>query len=349
MHKLCIFCGKRPESKNLEHVLPQWLIRETGDPKRIIPLGPDWRSGTLRRFSFDQLKFPACSKCNISFSSFEQQAKNVVIEMLGENSLNARSFDIFLTWLDKIRVGLWLGYRYLDGDLYGITPKYYINQRIRNKDRMVLIYKADDSRKGIIFMLVNTPFFAHAPTCFVITINQFYFVNVSTDFLLSRRLGLPFPRKKMMAKFDPDVTVLDMQEGLERILMPLLRLSYNTNCTEIYQPIISREIKEWMRRDIYQRAYIKRFFNYSRIGRLLIKISDNKIVNYPSIKTNIWIPRKAFQRSWAHYIAVKTALTFHDYLISEAPSTDLLSDEEKKILLETQLSKGINLRKIRMR
>jgi len=32
MDKFCIFCGDKPQSKNLEHIIPQWLLKMTGDP-----------------------------------------------------------------------------------------------------------------------------------------------------------------------------------------------------------------------------------------------------------------------------------------------------------------------------
>lgn len=330
MIKSCVFCGKYPEAKNMEHIIPQWLIKETGDPKRIVPLGLIWKSKKLRKYSFNQLRFPACSGCNNKFSILEERTKTVVTDMLNENPLSGKSFDIFLTWLDKIRIGLWLGYRYLDGDMWGISPKFHIKQRISNKDRMVIIFKTDDSQKGINFMLVNTPFYAHYPSCLALAINQFYFVNVSTDFLLSRRLGLPFPAKKMIADYDPNLTVLDMHEGLERILMPLIRSSYNTNCTEIYQPIIPKEVKNRLKENIYQTPYVRRFFKHSRIGKPLIKISDKEIINYPVKKTNKWIPCKTFPRNWAKYIAVRTVLIIQNYLASEMPSTELIIDDQKK-------------------
>ena len=40
--KFCVFCGKKPENKNKEHIIPQWLIKLTGDPNRKINLGVDF-------------------------------------------------------------------------------------------------------------------------------------------------------------------------------------------------------------------------------------------------------------------------------------------------------------------
>ena len=231
MEKICVFCGKRPLSKNMEHVLPRWLIEETGDPKRIVPLGIEWRTQRLRKFSFNQLMFPACVKCNSDFSVLENEARGIMNDILNKMPLSAKSFDIFLTWLDKVRIGIWLGWRFLDRDFFKITPKFHINQRIRNKDRMVLIYQTTDVKKGLSCILVNSPFFAFSPSCFGLVVNQFYFVNISSDFLLSRRLGLPFPAVKKMSNLDPNFMDVEMRDGMMRMLLPLIRVSYNKFCS----------------------------------------------------------------------------------------------------------------------
>ena len=43
-----IFCGKKPESKNLEHVLPLWLIEQTGNPNRNVTFGHNLIDDKLR-------------------------------------------------------------------------------------------------------------------------------------------------------------------------------------------------------------------------------------------------------------------------------------------------------------
>ena len=74
MEKVCIFCGERPESKNLEHVLPRWLIELTGNPKRRARFG--YRRSVEgrpveRSFAFDAFKFPSCTECNQRFGELE--------------------------------------------------------------------------------------------------------------------------------------------------------------------------------------------------------------------------------------------------------------------------------------
>ena len=102
-----------------------------------------------------------------------------------------RIFDIFLSWLDKIRVGLWLGFLYLSKNPFNISPSFYIAKRLSTNDRAVIIYRAHDQRPGLAFHATNVPMFHHMPSCFTLVINDFYFFNVSAEFLFARRLGFP--------------------------------------------------------------------------------------------------------------------------------------------------------------
>ena len=66
MGKVCVFCGKKPMEKTGEHIIPQWLIKLTGNPKRFGFFGFYKENNGLKEMHlvFDQFKFPACEKCN---------------------------------------------------------------------------------------------------------------------------------------------------------------------------------------------------------------------------------------------------------------------------------------------
>lgn len=328
MEKFCVFCGERPVTKNLEHVAPLWLIKETGNTKRKVHIGIDFRTKKVREFSFDQLKFPACLDCNSVFSNLEKEAKSVIKDILNEDSVSAKSFDILLSWFDKIRIGIWLGFYYLDKNIYGIIPHFHIEKRINAKDRMLLIYKTYDSQKGLKFLKANTPFFGHYPSCFGLVINQFYFINLSSDFLFSRRLGLPFPAIKKAMKNGR--LYIKIREGLERKLIPLLRISYDKLCTEIYQPIIPKEIEDWRNLAIYNTPYVKKYFKASSIGKVLIKKSEKEIEEYTRKKSLIWIPNKVYSRKELDYITAKTILGLQNYLLDNLPQINNLDEEHKQ-------------------
>ncbi|MDD4876793.1 MAG: hypothetical protein PHQ86_06680, partial [Dehalococcoidales bacterium] len=145
MEKVCVFCGERPESKTLEHVIPRWLIEITGDPKRSAHFGfhrSDGGKFSKRIYSFDSFKFPACDECNSYFSSLEGKTKGIVFRLLSEKPLSESELSTLLDWFDKVRIGLWLGYMYLNNNDLGIEPHFYISNRIGLNDRMLLILKS---------------------------------------------------------------------------------------------------------------------------------------------------------------------------------------------------------------
>jgi len=327
MEKFCVFCGNNPECKTMEHIIPMWLLKKTGDPKRKGRFGMDWHLERERIFSFDQLKFPACSNCNNYFSQLEEKTRYIIDDVLNEKPINAKSFDILLSWFDKIRIGLWLGFYYLDKNIFGIKPNFYIERRINAKDRLLLIYKSFEKQDGLNIFGVDFPFFGHQPSCFGLVINQFYFVNVSSDYLFSRRLGLPFPKVKKRLRNFPGFYA-EIEKGLEKILIPLLRISYDSSCREIYQPIIPKEFSEL--NNMYNTNYVKKYFKSSRIGKVLIKKSLKKIVEYPKNKSKLWIPKTSNSRMKMFYIGMKTVLNLQNYLLNDCPSPEDLSIEEQK-------------------
>src|SRR5450755_2969832 len=131
MEKTCIFCGRRPEAKTKEHVIPKWLIKMTGDPKRKVSFGTyNLKGKPPTALAFDQLTFPACDECNVAFSDLEGRARTVTEQLLGRGPLTSTDFVCLLDWLDKVRIGMWLGLLWLEGNPWGINPKFHISSRL---------------------------------------------------------------------------------------------------------------------------------------------------------------------------------------------------------------------------
>ena len=159
MDKFCVFCGEKPEQKNAEHIMPKWLIQLTGNPKRKAYFGYQHEIKPYpqrRAFSFDAFKFPSCASCNQKYSGLEATTKSIIEKMLVSDPLSASDINILLDWFDKVRVGLWLGFQYLDKNPAGITPKFYIEKRIGLNDRMLAIFKADTDIKGMMRIPVKS-------------------------------------------------------------------------------------------------------------------------------------------------------------------------------------------------
>lgn len=235
--RFCIFCGEQPERKNREHPLPQWLLRLTGDPTRVVKHGYHWDSGRNFEFSWDSLAFPACEECNSNYSTFEGEAKHTVEKICRRDPVDPMGYVHLLDWLDKVRIGLWLGYRYLQNDHFGIPPKFTINSRIGAKDRMVAVYAIGDHQVGLNTWGVETPLFQFKPSVFSMRVNNTLFLNASWDWMCSSRCGYPFPRHRKI--------LLDQQGLMEvgdfrcrrKITHPVIRKIVKP-CVLVCQPIV---------------------------------------------------------------------------------------------------------------
>ena len=192
--KNCVFCGKKPKSKTKEHVIPKWLIKYTGNPKRLmhIPvLDFDSKEHTFKKISFDQFVFPACHDCNQHFATLEAEAKVSFIKLFEKKEICSHSAEILLDWFDKLRVGFWLAMQIWDKSPLFITPKFHIQSRLRLHDRLLYFSTCDEFQKGIRFTGINDPVFKCLPSFFGIRICNFMFVSASTIGLCGGALGLP--------------------------------------------------------------------------------------------------------------------------------------------------------------
>src|SRR5437870_57981 len=133
-NRICIFCGERPQAKNNEHPLPRWLLAMTGDPNRVVRHGYHWGTGKPFQFSMDSFQFPACSDCNASYSGLENVAKLIVETICRKEAVSPDDYVVLLDWLDKVRIGCWLGHAYLQKS--DLPPNFTIGSRLGMKDRM---------------------------------------------------------------------------------------------------------------------------------------------------------------------------------------------------------------------
>jgi hypothetical protein len=237
--KVCVFCGKKPREKTKEHIIPHWLIKLTGKPNRKAFIGfvKNLETGfTRREFSFDQFTFPACNVCNNKYAKLERDVKPIITKILSNTSVFAEEISTFLDWLDKVRVGLWLGMNQLDKNYADVDPNFHIETRISQFDRILITEKSDGKENKLNFGGVDTFSFALTPSAFVLIINNYYFTNISYMFLISRRLGFPYP-KTLFIQPDDERIEADFVLGRERVMLPVLRKQIKEKGTIIYQPI----------------------------------------------------------------------------------------------------------------
>lgn len=195
--KFCVFCGNPPSAKNKEHIIPKWLIEITNSKE--INAGYDFTSEKepgeriMNALSFT---FPACTSCNTKMKKLEDQAAPVIIKLLNfETYLSETETINLLDWFDKIRIGLWLAFHYLDSAQYKYGPHFHISSRIGKKDRVLGFFYIDKIKSGYNFYNAQSPIFKIFPSWLGFRILNIFFITGSYDFLLSKNTGYPYPKK----------------------------------------------------------------------------------------------------------------------------------------------------------
>lgn len=246
MNKICVFCGKKPNDKNKEHILPQWLLKMTGDPNRVVKFGMDHSTGKIMEFDWKSLTAPACKKCNERYSDFEAEIKLLIEKISNKTEITANEAIKVLDWLDKVRIGLWLNYYYLEKNKGQINPRLCIDNRLGKKDRFMQIHFLESKQKsdGLNAFGVETMAFQFNPSCFGLRINNILIINGSNDFVISKNCGFPYPNSIEMSengmllledwkynrKTYSIIDNLDLHKGVLTVMQPIHKeMTYQYN------------------------------------------------------------------------------------------------------------------------
>lgn len=238
--KFCIFCGEKPKNKNLEHVIPQWLIRMAGVEKKTV-FAPHPDLG--RDISFMHFSFPACTECNSKYSKMEGDVKPVLEHVLAGQSISGAEASLLMDWFDKVRIGLWLSNMFYDPKLkHDVRPHYFIDFGVAKKDRLLSVQKLnlkEGENKGIYCAGTMTHLFNYCPVAFTMVINDYYFFNASTHNLVSPRVG--FPKIDNAKPYDNEKGLLEIdvvENPRKKIVNPVVQSFIpNSEAITFYQPI----------------------------------------------------------------------------------------------------------------
>jgi hypothetical protein len=221
--------------------------------------------------------------------------------ILHRDPIESHQWDTFLDWLDKIRIGLWLGTSYLNQNPLSISPMFYIGKRIGSKDRFIIVYEINDANhKAIRWQLTESPLFACIPSCFTLQINNFLFFNASYDFLFSKRFGFPYPKQVML--YNGGSLFTDIVQGTKKLEFPLIEKKFKTGGTQLFQPMIPNNLLQSDKNDgttdvlgMYDTQYVKSCCMDFEAGRGYIYRRDrNRLVKYPENPSIDWIPKQKF-------------------------------------------------------
>lgn len=254
--RTCVFCGNPPDSKTLEHVIPLWLIKHTGDPKRIVFHGHfGKRPVQAKIFSFDQYRFPACRSCNERWGVLEEEAKRAVLAMEAEEPVSDMQISSLLDWFDKVRVGLWLS-RQLDGSSIALVdPKFHIDQRVGASDRLLYVSKGAES-KALTTIGVGGAVFGFMPSVFALRINSLMFFNASAISLFGHRLGFPKMQDSRIKIADEWRYAASVEAGTGAVRAPLVQLGYPLPALKLYQPMYRYLNTHHLWQDHYRQPYV---------------------------------------------------------------------------------------------
>lgn len=221
----------------MEHILPQWLLKMTGDENRQGNFGiiKDKNNPRMRQYAFSSFKFPSCEVCNSDFSKLESKAKVCCGKIIEGKNIGLGELNSFFDWFDKIRVGIWLANYSLDKNYFAIKPNYHIEKRIRLHDRALFVNRHVDST--LLRLTVTgsqSPCFSYTPSCFGLVINNFSFLNVSYNFLISKRMGWPFGNG--MSIREDRKMLATLNDGTQVVKERPLNMNFSSNFLEFYQP-----------------------------------------------------------------------------------------------------------------
>lgn len=212
-------------------------MKLTDTENKVMSVGTNWNKGTEIEFNFSSFTFPSCTDCNTNFAKVEALVKPIVEKILSDDFVDSEEILLLLDWFDKVRISLWLGIQYHNKEIFNIEPKYYINTRLRLKDRMLAVTNCYDNYKGLRWTGANTLCFITSPTCFTLKVNNVLFTNCSMDNILSEQLGFPYPAFERQNPTDEKLTDIMLLEGKERLMGKLFKSQLYSPNIIVSQPI----------------------------------------------------------------------------------------------------------------
>jgi len=331
LNRFCVFCGGKPAEKTSEHIVPQWLIRLTGQENRKICVGVNKKTGKQISLSAMSNVFPACRDCNNHYASLEATAQKTIINLLERQPITESECSSLLDWFDKVRVGLWLGDMMRNPSHTFVRRKFHITQRIGQNDRCLLIARAETSSKKFHFWGTIQPIFHFMPSCFALVINGLYFINISLSLWFGHRLGLA----TLGDRWEDEITGHihgDIIPGKNRIRLPLVKIDIPTCFFPIFQPCFENTFAndtefvnsisdEWSRKMMLQNAAKGKIVNIA--GRPIFA----DVIGSSSLNS-ISESRKEF----LNYITLKTVLLTQVELMKCTPSRDHWSKDRREFV-----------------
>jgi len=306
-------------------------VRLTGDPNRQVKLGYEKSAGfPERRFAFDAFKFPSCRACNEIFGQLEERAKGIIEAILQLHGLSSVDLNDLLDWFDKIRVGLWLAHYYLDKNAFGFSRNFEIEARLAAHDRLLGVYRCQESPRGLTFIGTETPSFYMTPSCFALVVNGFHFLNISYPYLFSRRLGFPYVANAFLLANSKGFSG-EFNKGRQRVMLPLLKGHSLPKGAHVFQPMFKYQMGQENLKELYDNEYVRAHSTVWDEGRGQVFMeSDGALLSYPESISTKWVPKDDHPYKKLRDLIVMQVLRYQVEINQQAPSSERLSPQERK-------------------
>lgn len=326
MDKVCIFCGKPPQNKNKEHIIPKWLMKLTHTENNEMSVGINWKMGKEIVFNFSSFTFPSCTKCNSEFAETEALVKPTVEKILSDDYVNTEELIRLLNWFDKVRISLWLGIQLHNKNTFNMKPKYFINNRFGLKDRLLSITNTYDEYIGLKWTGANTLCFIISPTCFTLKVNNIFFTNCSSDLIVSEKLGFPFPAFERPNP-SSDLTDFLLLKGNHKLQSKLFNSSLYQPNIIICQPIY--KVTKELFPTYYDNEYVKNNSYDFENGQGKIFITHDNLCY--AMEQDEKISFASENKSIKKFKLNRPTLEFQiELLTSKNYNLELLNEEQKK-------------------
>ena len=171
-----------------------------------------------------------------------------------------------LDWLDKVRVGLWLGYHMLHKELF--VPKFRIDSRLGKKDRVAIVsVDPTDKFKGFSIGGCDNNVFRTSQAAIYLRINNVRILSVSFDSVIAAFAGVPHMKEMFVLGEDPTQHVRSLSIG-DYKLRQNWREFAPAGATILAQPVL------WP--GMAQPDVLEIFFNRKMVARLKDKLRISK-------------------------------------------------------------------------
>lgn len=279
-----------------EHIIPKWLIQLIGEKSREISLGFNYKrlsdegAPLINMFSFDKFVSPACARCNNEIGgSLEGQVKPIIKNILCDKPIRKSELKIFLDWLDKTRINIWLAMNQINNNVMGVEPRFYSLDRLGKKDRLLAVYKVNCDL-GVTMMGSNSPVFCLFPSIMAFGIKNYIFYNVSYDSFVGKLMGGPFYKNQFVTKHK-DYIFTNYHDKAEPNSNPLKDINIISTPTIILNNIFYNSNKKYKINDSLKNVTLSETLDKKIVDNLFVQ-KNNEFILLDDEETYLLCPNE---------------------------------------------------------